>query len=65
MGENSTFIFNAITNKAMVNEQDIIEHVDADALIFYHALRTEMDLLQVKPKKQTIDKILEYSKSLR
>ncbi|MBS7564239.1 hypothetical protein KHS38_07460 [Mucilaginibacter sp. Bleaf8] len=65
MGENFTFFSNEITDKAMVNEQDIIEHVDADSLIFYHALRTEMDLLQAKPKKQTIDKILDYSKSLR
>jgi hypothetical protein len=65
MGETSTKFFNATTNNAMVEGLDVTEHVDADEMLFHHALRTELDALQVKPKKQTIENLLNYSKSLR
>ncbi len=65
MGEISTKFFNATTNNAMVEGLDVTEYVDADELLFHHALRAELDALQVKPKQQTVDKLLSYSKSLR
>jgi len=65
MGENSTTILNAITNMATVKGTDVIENMDADELIFYHALRTELDLLNRQPSQQSIDRILDHSKSLR
>ena len=65
MDENSTKIFNATTNNAMVEGLDVTEYVDADELLFHHALRSELDALQMKPKTQTIENLLSYSKSLR
>ena len=65
MGENSTTILNAITDMAKVKGTDIVEYMDADELIFYHALRTELDLLNKKPNQHSIDIILEHSRSLR
>ncbi len=66
MDETSTKFLNAITNgKDMVEGIDVTEYADADELLFHHALRTELDALQVKPKKQTIENLLNYSKSLR
>lgn len=66
MDETSTNFLNAITNgKDMVEGIDVTEYASADELLFHHALRTELDALQVKPKKQTIENLLSYSKSLR
>jgi len=65
MEETSTKISNAITNNAMVQGLDVTEHADADELLFHHAIRSELDALQVKPSKLTIEKLLNYSKSLR
>jgi hypothetical protein len=66
MDETSTKFLNAITNgKAMVEGIEVKEHTSADELLFHHALRTELDTLQVKPSRNTVDKILNYSKSLR
>jgi hypothetical protein len=65
MGETSTKFFNATTNNAMVEGLDVTEYVDADELLFHHALRSELDALETRPKKQTIDNLLSYSKSLR
>jgi len=65
MGETSTKFFNATINNAMVEGLDVTEHVDADEMLFHHALRTELDAMQVRPKKQTIENLLNYSKSLR
>ncbi|WP_345950383.1 hypothetical protein ABDD95_02820 [Mucilaginibacter sp. PAMB04274] len=65
MGETSTRFLNALTNNTMVEGLDVTEHVDADELLFHHAIRTELDLLQKKPKQQTIENLLNYSKSLR
>jgi hypothetical protein len=41
------------------------ENLEADAVIFYHSIRADLDLLKKKPKLQTIHHILDYSKSLR
>ncbi|MFD1258698.1 hypothetical protein ACFQ3S_17965 [Mucilaginibacter terrae] len=65
MGETSTKFFNATTNNVMVERLDVTECVDADEMLFHHALRTELDALQMRPRKQTIEKLLSYSKSLR
>jgi hypothetical protein len=65
MGENSTTMFNSITNKAVVRENDFAECTSADALIFYYNLRRELDQMQKKPKQQTIDNILRHSRGLR
>jgi hypothetical protein len=65
MGETFTTNLNAITNKAQVKESDVQENLEADEVIFYHAIRADLDLLTKKPKLQTIHHILDYSKSLR
>lgn len=66
MDETSTKFLNAITNSnAMVEGIDVTKYADADELLFHHALRTELDALQIKPRKQTIENLLNYSKSLR
>ena len=66
MGETFTKTFNAVFNNAQVKEADVQEqNLDADDLIFYHSLRADLDLLEKKPKPQTIHAILDHSKSLR
>ena len=66
MGETSTTL-NTVDNhnNDEVKKENIKESLDADELIFYHSLRTELELLQKKPKLQTIHYILDYSKSKR
>lgn len=65
MDETSTQTLNVTTNQAIVKESDVIELLDADELVFYHAIRTDLDLLQRAPQQQTIENILNFSKSLR
>ncbi|MDB5286579.1 MAG: hypothetical protein JWR05_1528 [Mucilaginibacter sp.] len=65
MGETFTSNFNAVTNKAQMKESGVQENLEADAVIFYHSIRADLDLLKKKPKLQTIHHILDYSKSLR
>ncbi len=65
MNETSTTIYQEITNTTEVKDSDVIEIMDADEVIFYHAIRVDLDLLYKKPKAFTIDRILEYSKSKR
>jgi hypothetical protein len=65
MGEIFTNSFNAAINNAHVKESAIRENLEGDELIFYHSLRTDLDLLKKRPKVQTIHYILDYSKSLR
>ena len=66
MGETSTTL-NAVANynNDEVKKENVKESLDADEMIFYHSLRTELELLQKKPKLQTIHYILDYSKSKR
>jgi hypothetical protein len=63
MGE--TFTLNVITNQNEVMKENVKENLDGDELMFYHSLRSGLELLQKKPKLQTIHNILDYSKSLR
>jgi hypothetical protein len=64
MDETFTTTLNAIANNTQMNE-DVQENLDADDLIFYNSIRADLDLLNRKPKLQTIHQILDYSKSLR
>lgn len=66
MGEISTLNSVATNhNNDEVKTENVKEGLDADELIFYHSLRTELELLQKKPRLQTIHYILDYSKSKR
>ncbi|MBS1525699.1 MAG: hypothetical protein JST19_08625 [Bacteroidetes bacterium] len=65
MGDTSTTTLNTKSDAKAMNESDVIENMDADDLIFYHSLRTDLDLLQKSPSQQTINKILNYSKGTR
>jgi hypothetical protein len=66
MGETSTTTINETSNRAAMKETDTrTENLEADDLIFYHSLRTELDLLKKNPSSKTIHQILNYSKSLR
>ena len=64
MDETSTTTLNGIANQALMDKNGQ-ENLDADDLIFYNSIRTNLDLLNKKPKVQTIHQILDYSKSLR
>ena len=63
MGE--TFTLNELTNYNEVMKENVKENLEGDDLVFYHSLRPDLELLQQKPKLQTIHNILDYSKSLR
>ncbi|MCC8425385.1 hypothetical protein [Mucilaginibacter sp. UR6-11] len=60
-----TFTFNALTNHEEVKKENLKDDLGADELMFYHSLRANLELLQKKPKLQTIHYILDYSKSSR
>jgi len=64
MDETFTTTLNLLTNKAKVNAE-LQENLEGDELMFYHALRADLDLLKKKPKLQTIHYILDYSRSFR
>lgn len=66
MGETSTTL-NAVANhnNDEVKKENVQESLEADEVIFYHSLRTQLELLEKKPKLQTIHYILDYSKSKR
>jgi hypothetical protein len=64
MDETFTKTLDLPANVAKVNEE-LIENLDADELMFYHSLRTDLDLLKRNPQTETIYNILNYSKSLR
>lgn len=65
MGETFTTNLNVINNQGAMENLNVIENLDADELMFYHAIRTDLDQLQLKPNLQTIHNILNYSKGLR
>jgi hypothetical protein len=65
MDETSTTTLNETSNQKAMNESEAIENLDADDLIFYTSLRTDLDQLKKNPSPQTIHKILDYSKSTR
>jgi len=65
MDETFTTTLNVTNNQAAMKESDEIALMDPDEMVFYHTIRTDLDLLQRVPQQQTIDNILKYSKSLR
>ena len=66
MGETSTTTINETSNQAAMKATDATtENLEADDLIFYHSLRSELDLLKKNPSSKTVHQILNYSKSLR
>ncbi len=66
MGELFTTTFlNVINNQDAMDKSIVIENMDADEMIFYHSLRTDLDQLQLKPNLQTIHNILNYSNRIR
>jgi hypothetical protein len=66
MGELFTKTFlHAINNQDAMDKSNVIENMDADEMLFYHSLRTDLDKLQLKPNLQTIHNILNYSKRMR
>ena len=65
MGETFTKPSNAIITHTQMKEAEVHDNLDADELIFYHSIRADLDLLNKKPKLQTIHQILDYSKSVR
>jgi hypothetical protein len=66
MGELFTKTFlNVINNQDAMDKSNVIENMDADEMLFYHSLRTDLDKLQLKPNLQTIHNILNYSKRMR
>jgi hypothetical protein len=64
MDEIFTTTLNLLTNKVKVNEE-LLENLEGDELMFYHALRADLDLLKKSPKVQTVHQVLDYSRSLR
>ena len=64
MDETFTTTLNGMANQALVDE-NALGNLDADEVIFYNSIRAGLDLLNKKPKLQTIHQILDYSKSLR
>ena len=64
MDETFTKILDLPANVAKVNEE-LIENLDAEELMFYHSLRTDLELLKRNPQVQTVHNILNYSRSLR
>ena len=65
MGETFTTTLNNTSNQKAMNESEAIENLEADDLMFYHSLRTDLDLLKKNPSSETIHNILNYSKSRR
>ena len=65
MGETFTTTLNDTSNQKAMNESEAIENLEADDLMFYHSLRTDLDLLKKNPSSETIHNILNYSKSRR
>ncbi len=61
----TTTTLNETSNTAAMKESEATENLEADDLIFYHSLRTDLDLLKKNPNLKTVHNILNYSKSLR
>lgn len=64
MDEISTTL-NVIANKATLKESDVIALLDPDEMMFYHAIRSELDLLRKKPSQRVLDNIMLFSQILR
>ena len=46
-----------------MKEAEAIENVGTDEMLFYNSIRTDLQQIQMKPKAETIDNILHYSRN--
>ncbi len=65
MNETSTKTLNVNLKKYAMKETDVATFIDVDDMMFYHAIRPDLDLLQKKPQETTIQHILNFSKRSR
>jgi hypothetical protein len=50
-----------IDNEMM--EVDVMQNVGADEILFYNDIRADLDEIQLMPKTDTVNRILNYSKN--
>ena len=46
-----------------MKEVDAIQNVGTDEMLFYNSIRADLQKIQVRPKTETVDRILQYSKN--
>jgi len=46
-----------------MKEVEAIENVGTDEMLFYNSIRADLQQIQMKPKAETIDNILHYSRN--
>ena len=46
-----------------MKEVEAIENVGTDEMLFYNSIRADLQQIQMKPKTETIDNILHYSRN--
>jgi len=46
-----------------MKEAEATQNVGTDEMLFYNSIRTELQQIQMKPKAETIDNILHYSRN--
>ncbi len=46
-----------------MKEADAIQNVGTDEILFYNAIRADLDEIQLRPKTETVNRILHYSKN--
>ncbi|MEO6521562.1 MAG: hypothetical protein ABIN91_07790 [Mucilaginibacter sp.] len=65
MAETFTSTINSTTNALDMNEQETMESIGADEIVFYNSIRADLDLIAIHPKADTIQNILDHSINLR
>jgi len=46
-----------------MKEIEAIQNIGTDEMLFYNSIRTDLQQIQMKPKAETIDNILHYSRN--
>jgi len=46
-----------------MKEADAIQNVGTDEMLFYNSIRADLQQIQIRPKAETVDRILQYSKN--
>ncbi|OCX51725.1 hypothetical protein BEL04_17070 [Mucilaginibacter sp. PPCGB 2223] len=46
-----------------MKDAEAIENVGTDEMLFYNSIRADLQQIQMKPKSETIDNILHYSRN--
>jgi len=46
-----------------MKEADAIQNVGTDEMLFYNSIRADLQQIQVRPKAEIVDRILQYSKN--